>query len=965
MRPKAVCPHRRWKSKHKDDSNASKRDRGLHKASAQALTRRKYPPVVEFVGTLNFPSPLSDTAERHQLCVCDKLADGSLRTQRPAFDDGPLEFASATGRYEWSAADDRLVWSDGLLRIFGLASAPSNEADFSCLVHPDDRVRVQAETDDFLSSEASSYSHTFRILRPGGAVRFVLDRGSIERDADGRVICIRGINVDLTDLPQISACGGSYDEGAAQRFAELEALYAEAPLGLAMLDRDLRFVRINTKLAEINGFSLEQHLGRRVWDLVPDLRRSAEPALLQVLETGLPLRDVVIVGETPSRPGVAREWREHFYPLRGSDGLVKGIGIVCEEVTEQVAAQRALSESEARLAAALRAGGLGVHEFDPRSGIIKWDDMVRGVWGVRADEPIDFETFATGIHPDDRANTLAAVHKALDPDGSAHYEAVYRVVQRQTGDVRWVRADGDVTFEGRIAAKLVGTVQDITERKRIDAALQLSEQRFKLAIAGSPITVFEQDRALRYQWVYNPRFGFSEAFCIGKTDDGIMDPASANMLMAFKRHVIESGRPDRQEVVAGPSGGPLGVFDLHMHPRRDDSGRVIGLTCVSTDITERKHAERALRESEQRFRNMADNAPVMVWVTEPNGFCTYLSKSWYEFTGQTPEEAIGFGWLEAVNSEDRGESERVFREANLRQEPFQLDYRLRRADGVYRWAIDSARPRFGANGEFLGFIGSVFDITERKAAEAQKAFLLKLSDVLRPLASAEEVQAEAARILCEELRADRAVYYEIHGDSYIVNAEYGPGMSSVLGRHPAVSFGIDLLERHRLGQPMVVGDVSKTHSEAELANFRAIQIGAFLGVPLVKGGQFIAGFTVHSMAPRVWTEVDVKKAEETAERTWSAIERMRAEERRRESEARYRLLFESIDEGFCIIEIRSEPRDGRIDYRVVEANPAFFLRTGFPETILGRWLREAAPELEEHWYETYGRGCSNWQAKPF
>lgn len=119
-----------------------------------------------------------------------------------------------------------------------------------------------------------------------------------------------------------------------RQFNEFQALYAEAPLGLAMLDTELRFVRINEALAEMNGFSVEAHIGRSVWDLVPALREGAEATLRTVLETGEPLRDVALHGSTPAKPGVIREWCEQFYPVK-MKGIVIGIGIVCEEVTEK------------------------------------------------------------------------------------------------------------------------------------------------------------------------------------------------------------------------------------------------------------------------------------------------------------------------------------------------------------------------------------------------------------------------------------------------------------------------------------------------------------------------------------------------------------------------------------------------------------------------------------------------------
>lgn len=135
------------------------------------------------------------------------------------------------------------------------------------------------------------------------------------------------------------------------------------------------------------------------------------------------------------------------------------------------------------------------------------------------------------------------------------------------------------------------------------------------------------------------------------------------------------------------------------------------------EAVERARAEDDLRESEARFRNIADNSAVIMWVTDASGYCTYLNSLWYDFTGQTPAEAEGFGWLDATHPDDKERAARVFLEANARREPFRLEYRLRDRTGVYRWAIDAAAPRFSASGEFLGYVGSVIDIDERRRIE--------------------------------------------------------------------------------------------------------------------------------------------------------------------------------------------------------------------------------------------------------
>lgn len=169
------------------------------------------------------------------------------------------------------------------------------------------------------------------------------------------------------------------------------------------------------------------------------------------------------------------------------------------------------------------------------------------------------------------------------------------------------------------------------------------------------------------------------------------------------------------------NGRLVAMMAVHQHVPRDWHEDEIALVEAVVERcwahVERVGAEARLRESEARFRNMADHAPTMLWVTDADARCLYLSRAWYEFTGQTEAEGEGFGWLEAVHPDDRGWSADTFMATNARHEAFRLEYRLRRHDGEYRWAIDAAAPRFEGEGEFLGYIGSVIDIDERREME--------------------------------------------------------------------------------------------------------------------------------------------------------------------------------------------------------------------------------------------------------
>jgi PAS domain S-box-containing protein len=123
------------------------------------------------------------------------------------------------------------------------------------------------------------------------------------------------------------------------------------------------------------------------------------------------------------------------------------------------------------------------------------------------------------------------------------------------------------------------------------------------------------------------------------------------------------------------------------------------------------------KESEEYFRKLSDIVPTIIWITDPDGSCAYLNGRWYDYTGQTPEEAEGFGWLEATHPDDKDEATKIFIEANKTQTPFSLLYRLRTKTGEYRWCKDSGSPRFNKEGVFEGFIGTVTDVHEEKLAE--------------------------------------------------------------------------------------------------------------------------------------------------------------------------------------------------------------------------------------------------------
>ena len=160
----------------------------------------------------------------------------------------------------------------------------------------------------------------------------------------------------------------------------------------------------------------------------------------------------------------------------------------------------------------------------------------------------------------------------------------------------------------------------------------------------------------------------------------------------------------------------------------------------------RRKAENEVRESEQRFRHVANTAPVMIWMSDTDKLCTYVNQPWLDFTNRSPAQELGNGRLENIHGEDVAACFDTYTEAFDRHEPFTMQYRLRRHDGEYRWVLDRGIPRFDGNNSFTGYIGSCVDITDRKLAEEA------LSSVSRRLIDAQEQErAWIARELHDDI----------------------------------------------------------------------------------------------------------------------------------------------------------------------------------------------------------------------
>lgn len=256
---------------------------------------------------------------------------------------------------------------------------------------------------------------------------------------------------------------------------KLDAFFTASPAGLAIVDDQLRYIKINEALARINGSTVEKHLGRTAQQVVPELAPTIEPMFKKVLAEGDSYLNVEVNGETPGNSGVLRQWMVSYFPMRALDGSIEAVGVVVIETTDRKRAVEALGQSEALMSKAQEIASIGSFDWDMARDRIVWSDEMYRIFGISRD---DFGG-AIGdvmelIHPDHHDRIQNGIEQALKDgtpygvDYGTQHGLEYRIV-RPDGTTRTVFARAEI-IDGKVGAapRFIGFVQDVTERKRVE-----------------------------------------------------------------------------------------------------------------------------------------------------------------------------------------------------------------------------------------------------------------------------------------------------------------------------------------------------------------------------------------------------------------------------------------------------------------------------------------------------------------
>jgi PAS domain S-box-containing protein len=419
---------------------------------------------------------------------------------------------------------------------------------------------------------------------------------------------------------------------------------------------------------------------------------------------------------------------EHEYERNGE--LKRTVGMAVD-ITERKQTEEALNHSEQKFSSVFQESPLAIAITSMHDNrYVDINERYERLTGWNHDEVVGRTPLDIGLWVDPARRE--ELMKRLLAEGAVRNIEVR--VRTKDGQIRTTLGSTEIIqCNGEPCA--LSVFEDVSELKQAEEAERISESRFRQFFDTLPEYCFMTSAngdILDANPAACKALGYARNELIGRSLSTIYALGSLSKLFHSLEKWQTTGTMHDQEMTIVTKEGQKRTVLLNAGSVKDTNGKLLYTTTVLVDVTERQQAEAALRESEERFRHVANAAPVLIWMSGPDKLSTYFNQPWLDFTGRLLQSELRDGWAEGVYPDDLDACLRTYAGAFARREPFEMEYRLRRNDGEYRWVFNRGVPRFNPDGSFAGYIGSCIDVTDRKLAQES------LSDMSCKLIEAQE-----------------------------------------------------------------------------------------------------------------------------------------------------------------------------------------------------------------------------------
>ncbi len=550
----------------------------IRKDGHRILTTIETAPVLDEAGNYNGAiAGVIETTERKQSEKALRESEERYRTLVESTCDG---VAISNGEGELIFANSSYV------SMFGYSSPDELIGTLAVdrYANPEDRTGIFKR----LSKDGYAESVELDMLKKDGARISVLCSAVLRQDKSGNIIQAEATVTDITERKKT--------EEALRSSEELyRNVFNNSPLGIIHFDTNGVVTDCNDEFIRIMDSTREKSVGLNMLKQVRD--QIALAAIISTLETGFGYYNDYYTSLTSQK---ATPLVIHFRAIHNfKNEIIGGVGIL-EDITERKQAEQALKDSEERFRSLIESTADGIITADQSGNITLWNNGAQNMFGYRIDEIIGKPI--TEIMPESYRTSHDENMQRLVKTGKAKHMA-------ETLELEGLRKDGSVfplelslsTWRSQEIRFFAAIARDISDRKEAEKTLRQSDERLRMALRNTAITVFSQDKDLRYTWAYNMSREFNAATILGKTDAELVTAGDAKMPMAVKRRVLQTGKGTRVEA-SYIKDGRTGFYELMVEPLFNTIGEIVGVNCLSIDITERKRAEEEKAKLEEQAR---------------------------------------------------------------------------------------------------------------------------------------------------------------------------------------------------------------------------------------------------------------------------------------------------------------------------------------------------------------------------
>jgi PAS domain S-box-containing protein len=514
-------------------------------------------------------------------------------------------------------------------------------------------------------------------------------------------------------------------------------LFMQASIGFGLLRGSNHVMEFaNNAFLKLTGRG-EDAIGKPVSEIFPEVDTQG---YLKLLDRVISHKETINLNESPA-VFLKNEIRESYFlnitfqPYFEANN-VTGVLAVLTDVTAQVLARKKVEESEERLRLAIEATKLGTWEYLPLTGQLTWSEECKKIYEFPLGKEVDYALFSEHIYPEDAAFAQDAIEKSMDSNGSGTYDIEYRILRYTDKSVRWIRAQGKVFFNNdKQAVKFIGTVLDITESKLKEEQIRLNEERLRLAVEAGSLGTYELDVA-KNNLIYSPRL--SEIFGIDPSENAshfdlknAIHPEDAHIRNKAHETAKKTGYLFYEVRVLWPDNS-IHWIRLNGNVIFNNNREPLRIYGTALDITKQKETEKILKESQQKFEQIADAVPHMVWEINLDGTVSYINRQWADWSELSLEEINKNGWSKITHPDDVESVAKGWLTAFENKMIYVGECRFKNPGGDYSWFTLKTVPVTNDKGEIRLWIGTATNTHEKKIMDQQKdAFITIASHELK------------------------------------------------------------------------------------------------------------------------------------------------------------------------------------------------------------------------------------------